>query len=269
MDSMALRATGAVSHRRNGYRIQNPARPRSVYTIPVTNPDPGPDGRVGTSDDPGRTITFYDYPAAYRGGAFEQAQYVNDASTDQNFKSLEVAMTKRLSQRWQLIASYSTTWKHIPLIGTVDDSTSAIGLIADNPNVEINTGDFNREWLLRFTGSYNLSWNMLVSSNYEQRSGIPFARTALFAGGIQVPSLTLNVEPIGAEHYPSIGLWDIGLQKSLTLGSGRTAMVRVTLYNTLNRNTGTTVTAQSGANFNYPSAILPPRIAEFSVSYRF
>src|SRR6185503_9595195 len=53
MANWAMRATGIYSKNFNQYRLVETQRPPSVYTIPITNPDPGPDGRVGTGDDPG------------------------------------------------------------------------------------------------------------------------------------------------------------------------------------------------------------------------
>src|SRR5262249_38479542 len=54
----------------------NPLRPYSVYNIPITRRDPGPDGMLGTPDDAGK-VTFYDYSPAYRGAAFVATQVTN------------------------------------------------------------------------------------------------------------------------------------------------------------------------------------------------
>jgi hypothetical protein len=48
-----LRLTGIYSHDRDTYRIQNNLRPYGAYNIPITNRDPGRDGRPGTADDLG------------------------------------------------------------------------------------------------------------------------------------------------------------------------------------------------------------------------
>lgn len=41
----AVRVTGVYSRNINTYRLQNNLRPYGVYSIPITNADPGPDGR--------------------------------------------------------------------------------------------------------------------------------------------------------------------------------------------------------------------------------
>ena len=61
-----MRFTGIYSKTFNFQRLQNNKRPYDVYTIPITNPDPGPDNILGTADDPGTSITYYDFPAAVR-----------------------------------------------------------------------------------------------------------------------------------------------------------------------------------------------------------
>ena len=58
----AVRVTGAYSRAMNQYRLLNTLRPPSSYSIPVTNKDPGPDGKLGTADDPGTSITYYEIP---------------------------------------------------------------------------------------------------------------------------------------------------------------------------------------------------------------
>src|SRR5207253_7247561 len=48
MANFGIRVTGIYSKTMNSYRLQNNLRPYSAYTIPVTNADPGRDGKVGT-----------------------------------------------------------------------------------------------------------------------------------------------------------------------------------------------------------------------------
>ena len=93
--TFAVRATGVYSRDFNTLRVLNTLRPYSVYSIPITNPDPGPDGRLGTSDDPGTVVTYYDYPSSLRGAAFQRPMYINDAASDAHYQSFELALTRR------------------------------------------------------------------------------------------------------------------------------------------------------------------------------
>ena len=62
--NFAVRVTGLYSRRFDVIRSQNLRRGPEVYTIANTRPDPGPDGRVGTGDDPGTTLTWWEYPSS-------------------------------------------------------------------------------------------------------------------------------------------------------------------------------------------------------------
>jgi hypothetical protein len=268
--NFAARVTGVYSRTTNSYRLQNNLRPYSVYTLPIANADPGPDFRLGTADDPGTTITYYDYPAAYAGSAFQQPTLINDPAADQTFRSLEIAASRRLVNRWQFMASYSATKKHIPLVGNVGTPTGTT-LYANtyDPNAEIFAADNTWEWLGRASGSYAFRYGLLASANFEHRSGNAFARQVSFTGGRQIPSITLNVEPIGAERLPNINLLDLRVEKSLKLPRGQSANVRLNVFNSLNAATVTSQSILSGPSYGIPTNILPPRTFELSASYRF
>ena len=57
----AMRVTGVYTRNFNSYALSEISR-EGQYTIPMTNLDPGPDGRLGTGDDTGQSITYYEYP---------------------------------------------------------------------------------------------------------------------------------------------------------------------------------------------------------------
>ena len=110
----AVRVTGIYSRNFNQHAAARDQPAHEAYNIPITNPDPGPDGRVGTADDPGTFVTYYDYPASLAGRRFAGTMLINDPRADQSFKTIEVAGTKRLSQGWQFNASYSATKINLP-----------------------------------------------------------------------------------------------------------------------------------------------------------
>ena len=129
MANFGVRVTGLYSRRFDILRTENLRRGPEVYTIANTRPDPGPDARVGTADDPGTTLTWYEYPAAYRPRAIpvEHAgcgrQRHGDLQDDRARGD-----QKRFSNGWQLLASYSATHSDIPV--------AALSNI--NPNTPIN-----------------------------------------------------------------------------------------------------------------------------------
>lgn len=257
--NFALRVTGLYSRRFNVIRTQNLLRGPEVYTIANTRPDPGPDGRAGTADDPGTTLTWYEYPAAFRPVAFQLNTLVGDPGATETFKTVELTGSKRLSNGWQVLASYSATKSDIPV-----PAESNI-----NPNVNINTANRTWEWLVRASSAYVFPFNVMVSANFEHRSGDVQARTVSLSGGGTIPTITLNAEPIGSLRLPHLNTMDLRVSKRFDLGRGKRLEGQINLFNVANSNTVTARTVLSGANFLRPSAILASRIVDFNIAYSF
>jgi hypothetical protein len=274
--NVAVRSTAVYSRTTNVIRLQNNLRPFGAYNIPITNPDPGPDGLVGTGDDPGSSITYFEFSPALGGRRFEQFMPVNDANVDQSYRGFEVAITKRLADRWQLMGSYAATKMDIPVYkelamgsfvsGSFDSASEAANL---TPNDEINRDINAWEWNGKLMGSYIFPLDIQVSANYEHRSGDIFARQVRFTGGQTIPSIVLNAEPIGTRRTPNLNLVTFRAEKTFPMFDAHRLAVRVNLYNALNASTATVLEQRSGADFLRPRSILPPRIAEISASYTF
>ena len=121
------------------------------------------------------------------------------------------------------------------------------------------------EVLARTTSSYDI----LLSANYEHRSGTVYARQVSFTGGKQITSITLNVEPIGTQRMANINLLDFRVEKSFSFARSQKATFRLNIFNSLNANTVTSLGTLSGPSYGLATAILPPRTYELSASYRF
>lgn len=264
----AARLTGVYAEAKNQWRLGNSLRPYDVYNIPITNPDPGPDGRVGTADDPGAFVTYYDYPASLRGAAFQKPWVVNDDSANSTFKTIEWQVARRYANNWQARVSYSATKKNIPLVTNVGNNTTGFFNTQD-PNAEIFASDNTWEWIFRAGGSYLMQYGILGSVNFSHESGAPWARRVEFSGGRQIPSLEVNVEPIGARRLDHLNLLDVRAEKRFDVAGGQELIVRLNLYNVLNKPTVLSVQPLSGPRFNTVRAIVPPRVFEWGLSYVF
>jgi hypothetical protein len=254
-----VRATGLYSRRFDVIRTKNILRPTETYNIANTKPDPGPDGKVGTADDPGTTITWYEYPEALRPRTFQLNTLVGDPTATEHFSTVEFAGTKRLSNGWQVLASYSATKLDVPVPAESNM----------NPNTDINTANDTWEWLFRASSAYVMPWNIMLSANYEHRSGDVQARTVLLTGGNTIPSITVNAEPIGSIRLPNINNVDVRFSKRFNLGGGRRIDGQVNLFNVMNVNTTTARIIASGATYLKPTAILPARIVDFNIAFIF
>ena len=262
-----LSVTGIYARNKNIARLLTIARPYEAYNIATTRPDPGPDGTLGTADDTGTSITFYEYPVALRGAAFDPTMLVTDPKSDQNFKTIQVAATRRQADGWQLSASFAASNLHVPA-----GSGSAY-----NPNTEIFTGNDTWDWTTKISGGYTLPWGISASAIFENRSGEARARNVQFRGTTTITNIVLNVQPIGDHRDDNTNMLDVRAAKRFDLGGGRGLDVRLEMFNLLNINAIRNPNMRSGADFLAPvaaggnnnSAIVPPRLLEFVVAFKF
>jgi hypothetical protein len=268
-NDLGVRVFGMYSRNFDLRRLQNNLRPYSAYSIPITNRDPGFDGVVGNADDPGTFVTYYDYPTSLRGRAFEQPMFVLDPSNVQKFKTIEVAAIKRMSNKWQLLASYSATRKDMPYAIKNTPGGDFRPLVSLDPNAEINTADQTWDWQGKVSGAYQMPYGLMTSVNYQIISGEPWARQVLFRGGVSIPSLVVRVEPIGARRLPAMNLVDARVEKTFRMSGSQRIQVRLNLFNLFNANTVQSVNQRAGPDFGRTTGILPPRIVVFSVGYDF
>ena len=82
--------------------------PANGYT-PQTLNDSGPDNLVGTADD--RPITLYNVLPQYKG---QNVSFHTNFPGTQRYKGLELSISKRMSNRWQMMGSY--VWSRLTAI---------------------------------------------------------------------------------------------------------------------------------------------------------
>lgn len=241
----------------NQFQLVNTARPASVYNIPITTKDPGPDGVVGTADD-GGNVTYYDYDPAYRGTSFEKSTYINYSDYIDRYHNLEFGLDKRMLHNWQFQASYLATRRSMWIAG-----------VPYTPNDAFFPKNETWETTFRASGSYRARWGIVASSVFEYQSGAPLARTVLFRTGLkQLSTLTLRMEPLGSENLPGVKLLNLRASKQFTF-AGQRASIDADLYNALNANDATTMSVASGPTYGRITAIVPPRVARIGFTYHF
>jgi hypothetical protein len=233
-------------------------RPYSVWNIPITRQDPGPDGITGNADD-GGTVTFYDYQAAYRGAAFEPTTPINrDSSRDDTYKGFEMTLTKRQSRGWMALGSFQMLKNHIWNNAAVPS----------NPNQEIFAIDNTWDWSGKLMGSYRAPYGVNLSALYNFLAGIPRQRTYQFRSVPNATSVTIPLEELGAQRDPSQHVVNVKAARNFNWGKNR-VQLSLDVFNLFNVNTATTVRYVSSTTYGQISAILPPRIARFGVEFTF
>jgi hypothetical protein len=252
-----IRTTGVYAKNFDLRRTLTIDRPYEAYSIPITNPDPGPDGRVGTSDDTGNNITYWEFPEELVGRQFSGTTLVSWPGS-QTYKTVEVAATRRMANRWQINTSMSLTKHNVPF----GDRQSL------NPNSEIFNEDNFWEYTAKVSGGYILPYDVVASANYERRQGNPQARSHQFTGGTTIRSIVLNVEPIGSLRLPSTNLVDFRFAKRIRIGS-RTLEGRFDFFNVFNANFITGRSTRSGVNYLNPNNVILPRILQVGATFNF
>jgi outer membrane receptor protein involved in Fe transport len=265
--SVSARALYVYKKITNDYQFVNVARPFSAFDIPVSVRDPGPDGVAGTADD-GQPLTIYDYEPAFRGSRFvvNQQQTRPDDRSD-HYNNIEFSLDKRSTGRWSLNTSMLLTRNHRWLVGVVQ-----------SPNDLFFPTDDTWQWSYRVAGTYRLPYDVQLSARDEIFSGLPGQRTVLFRGLPQLSTLTVPVEPYGAESGPIRSVMNVRGSKRWTIGRGSKLEFDLDVLNVTNTNvawgdatggTGPGINFQSGPSFGYVTRIVAPRVIRFGVALDF
>lgn len=263
MANLALRAYYVYRRQDNLFALVNPARPFSAYSVPVTLVDPGPDGRVGSSDD-GGPITLSDYSSAFAGAAFTKSQYQNTPDANHNaYHTLELTMNKRLSGRWGLLASVTALKNHRWLISSGDSG------VAQSPNDLLFPIDETWERDAKFQFIYRLPYGLTVAAVDQIQEGVGLQRTFLFTGLPQLKSLTARLEPFGALRLPTTQLISFSASRDFALPAGRKVNLKLDVYNILNSNTATSINSASGPSYGNVTSYFPGAVARLGIEYRF
>src|SRR5439155_19738997 len=88
-------------------------------------------------------------------------------------------------------------------------------------------------------------------------------------GSARIQDSTVPVEPLGRIRLPNLNLLDVRVEKRLHRTNRQNLTVRVNVFNATNINTVTARVVRSGATYLFPTAIVLPRIFDFSASYSF
>jgi hypothetical protein len=264
----------AATYRREKYpqATYNPALPFATTT--TSRADTGPDGVANTADD--TTLQFYN-----RLAATNLTVVGNDPTSLQTYKGVEITGTKRMSNRWQMLAGLTLAKTEI---SGVSVNITPNALINATGPVTGQTGD--HPYIFKLTGSYILPFHdVALAANFISQSGIAYNRVLtgipLTAGG----TASVNAEPLGSHRLDHRNQLDMRLSKSVRFGQ-RELEGAFDVYNVFNDSTiydvrtgsGTLTFLQNGdptgtknvlPQFGSPAAVLAPRIARFSVAFKF
>lgn len=227
-------------------------QPFDGFTVPVLIPDPGPDGRIGNADD-GAPIRGFNLASQYVGlTPVNLTTNIPNAGSD--YYTWEITGTKRMSNRWSLLASFSNTWNRK-------------SVLPKNPNDLINRENGRDEFTDRagkLHGTIEAGWGMKVTPKVRYQTGTAFGRGVVASFNYANP--TILSEPVSARRYPRVFIVDFRAEKVFRLGT-RNLSGFIDLFNLTNANPAQDLVTNSGTSFLRPTNIVPPRLLRIGTKF--
>jgi outer membrane receptor protein involved in Fe transport len=232
--------------------------------MPMDIVDPGPDGIPGTGDD--QTLTVFQQIAD-----FASPQYIANVDlAKREYKGVELIANKRLSGKWQAMASL--VWQDgTGTMGTDFNNSKGWSYAFDDPNKLINVEGpltLNREWQLKLMGTWLAPAGFFVSGYWSYQTGYPLFRflpVALNQGTINVIA-----DPKDTWLNDDLSRLDLRVEKVFSLGSRPTELgLILDVFNAFNESGVTARSGNTSDGFNRPLAVQTPRTLRFGARVRF
>jgi hypothetical protein len=267
MPNFGVRVGYVWRGQRNQYGRYNINRPYDAFTVPVSVPDPGPDGVLNNADD-GSPLQAFDLAQEFRGRPIVN-QTINVDRGDAKYQTFEITGTKRMSNSWSLLASYGWT-KSYDQAGTIQGNAIRSNVLPVNPNDLINTEDGYQVYTrssVKLSGTWDTPlWGLTMSPMLRYQQGVPFGRT--FAAGLSYGTVRFLAEPMDTRRQDNILITDLRVEKTHAF-SGRNISVFFDIYNMFNANPAQNLQWSSGTSWNRPLSVVPPRLARIGAKLNF
>lgn len=239
-------------------------RTLSAYA-PVQALDPGPDGMLRNADD--RIITVWETVVPPDTTDY----YLTNKPIGDTYNTVEVGVTKRMSDRWQLTSGFDWTKRDLASEFSEDPNT-----VFWNSNNTQTTG-----WTFKASGSYVFNRGVLVSLAYNAMKGEPYGRlftvtdrhlrladsnrtTPLVQG-----NMTIMAEKVGTYYLPPINLINLRAQKEFVIKNTQRLHLMLNIFNLTDAETVTGVVQTTGGLFRQPRTNISGTVVRFGTRYTF
>jgi hypothetical protein len=268
---------------RDGRQQENRNRPISAWNVPATVTDIGPDGRANTGDE--RTVNAFALNPANASLPIVNFVY-NPAGFENDYRSVEMGLTKRFTRKWSMVSSFLLTWTEEYGTGYLSSGPGHNAGSNDNlfaglasttgfpvtPNGKTDQSKFS-VWTFKIHGSYEPGWGVRLTPILRAQQGYPYGR--VFTASVNGISQNFLAEDITAHRMETVKILDFRAEKRLTLRGRAKLGLIFDVYNVFNENTELNINARTGrltisetgsnvSTFESPVTILPPRIARLS-----
>ena len=234
---------------------------------PISVADPGPDGVLGSADDPGTSLTFYNQ----LNDPVENTFFItNPEDAFRTYNGLELTANKRLSDRWMVQAS----WVISKITGNVNN-TSALGnsVEYDSPNTDPNVQPFregrltnDNTHLAKVLWAYQAPWGINVSGAYFYTSGGTYTR--VLRERLDQGNVDLFAEPRGSRRLEGQPKFDFKVEKRFRIADGQLGL-SFEAFNLFNNGAVNDEFTRSGSIFAQPQGLVSPRQLRVGAMFRF
>ena len=245
--------------------IQTPLSEYETFTLN----DPGPDGVAGTGDETGATLTVYDQLTDPLNNRF---LITNPEGAFRKYRGLEFNLNKRMSNNWQMQAS----WVISKITGNYNN-TGNFGNTAeyDSPNQNPDLQPFregrltnDNTHIAKVIGTYRGPWDVLMSGAFFYTSGQTLTRT------VRTPSLgqgrlDMFIEERGSQRFDDQPRFDIKLEKQIRMAEMRRLGLTFEAFHLFNNSAITGQTVRSGSSYGNPTGIVQARRLRLGAVFRF
>jgi len=272
----------------NGNVRINSALPYEAWTVAATGTDPGPDNRVGTSDD--RALTIYSVPRTYPtfGQNIQRIVGLSGDESKNRYDAYGVTLNKQYSNNWSFLVSFDAAYRALmninprnpneALYGPGDytgNNASTPGAASSNP---YRTRLPEWSYAFRVSGTYQLPWGLLYAASFTGQSGEWFGRDVQVRDALN-QVVNVRVDP-HFDRFDWTKLFDNRISKRVKTVGNQSIEGIVDVFNTLNVNTVTELSGlsvstttggatRSGSTFMQPTEIIAPRVFRVSLRYKF
>ena len=232
---------------------------------PVKSIDPGRDGNIFSADD--RIITVYETAVP----AETTDYYLTNKPIGDTYRTIELGVTKRMSDRWQLTSGVDWTTRNIASEFSEDANT----VFWNSKNTD------TAGWTFKASGSYAFNHGAMVSLSYNAMKGEPYGRlftvtdrhlrladakrtTPLVQG-----NMTIMAEKVGTFYLPAINLINLRAQKEFVIKDSQRLHLMLNIFNLAGAETVIDVVETTGPSFRQPSTRISGAVIRFGARYTF
>ena len=193
--------------------------------------DFGPDNLTGTADDVSRTL-FQVAPAFLGKDTTFHTNCGNNSNIacTQRYKAFELAIGKRMSNKWQMQGSYVWSQLDGDLVLDYTNPNNQLAFVGDG------RGAIDQPHAFKLLGSYQAPYGITVGANFQALSGLPIDRvlSVPFSQG----TANLRMESRGTYRASNLNLLSLRADKSFRINGPRRASVIAEVHNALNASAG-------------------------------